>query len=331
MPPAARRRLAGWVGDPSAVIALQTYLDEKYHGARVRAPVEAVEAEERPSLRSVSSSAGDRRFPSVRATDGTVLNPEKTKGLRLGSWRYRDLPFGVSWSDHNIKINGIWFGYDAPCDVTWNERAEVYERRLETFGTRWLSVLGKVTVINRFVTHILWYTGRGVPNSASLERAIFSFIWTGSTELVKRAVLYQKLEKGGLGVVHLGSKLTCLLFKQLFVAVTHPGLPCSYFVRFWGGLHLRRWVPALFSNREPHSSKPSRVVRVICSALIELPPVDLSRPALVLSSLRDRALNAIFVQGRHPVEVWRSVHSRLNGGRLRDLAWRIAHGALVTI
>ncbi|PIK37415.1 hypothetical protein BSL78_25744 [Apostichopus japonicus] len=47
-------------GDPSAVIALQTYLDEKYHGARVRARVEAVEAEERPSLRfyqSVSSSA----------------------------------------------------------------------------------------------------------------------------------------------------------------------------------------------------------------------------------------------------------------------------------
>ncbi|PIK45264.1 hypothetical protein BSL78_17885 [Apostichopus japonicus] len=52
-------------------------LDEKYHGARVRARVEAVEAEERPSLRfyqSVSSSAGDRRVPSVRATDGTVVS-----------------------------------------------------------------------------------------------------------------------------------------------------------------------------------------------------------------------------------------------------------------
>ncbi|PIK34547.1 pol-like protein [Apostichopus japonicus] len=64
-------------GDPLAVIALQTYLDEKYHGARVRARVEAVEAEERPSLRfyqSVSSSAGDRRVPSVRATDGTVVS-----------------------------------------------------------------------------------------------------------------------------------------------------------------------------------------------------------------------------------------------------------------
>ncbi|PIK35956.1 pol-like protein [Apostichopus japonicus] len=93
-----------------------------------------------------------------RAT-GAKLNPEKTKGLRLGSWRYRDLPFGASWSDQNIKINGIWFGYDAPCDVTWSERAEVFESRLETFGTRWLSILGKVTVINRFVSPILWYPG----------------------------------------------------------------------------------------------------------------------------------------------------------------------------
>ncbi|PIK42783.1 reverse transcriptase [Apostichopus japonicus] len=129
-----------------------------------------------------------------RAT-GAKLNPEKTKGLRLGSWRYRDLPFGASWSDQNIKINGIWFGYDAPCDVTWNERAEVFESRLETFGTRWLSILGKVTVINRFVSPILCTDRPGavypIPRRVlvRLERAIFSFIWSGGTELVKRALV----------------------------------------------------------------------------------------------------------------------------------------------
>ncbi|PIK38727.1 reverse transcriptase [Apostichopus japonicus] len=66
----------GEVWRPLAVIALQTYLDEKYHGARVRARVEAVEAEERPSLRfyqSVSSSAGDRRVPSVALLMGPWL------------------------------------------------------------------------------------------------------------------------------------------------------------------------------------------------------------------------------------------------------------------
>ncbi|PIK45258.1 pol-like protein [Apostichopus japonicus] len=138
-----------------------------------------------------------------RAT-GAKLNPEKTKGLRLGSWRYRDLPFGASWSDQNIKINGIWFGYDAPVMSPGSERAEVFESRLETFGTRWLSILGKVTVVNRFVSPILWYPGAVYPIPrrvlVRLERAIFSFIWSGGTELVKRAECtknWRRVVRGG--------------------------------------------------------------------------------------------------------------------------------------
>ena len=223
-----------------------------------------------------------------RAT-GAKLNPSKTKGLRLGSWRYKTLPFCASWSDQNIKINGIWFGYDAPSEVTWKEKAEVFESRLEAFGARWLSLLGKVTVLNRFVLPLLWYPGAVYPIPrrvlVRLERAMFSFIWSGGTELVKRAVLYQKLEDGGLGVFHLKSKLNCFLLKQLFVTATDPKLPCSYFFWFWGGLHLRRWVPSIFSNAEPHSSTPSGVVKVICSTLGEVAQVDLSQQALVLRSV----------------------------------------------
>ena len=252
------------------------------------------------------------------------MNPGKTKGLRLGSWRYKPLPFCASWSDHNIKINGIWFGYDAPSEVTWKEKAEVFENRL----------LGKVTVVNRFVLPLLWYPGAVYPIPrrvlVRLERAMFSFIWSGGTELVKRAVLYQSLDDGGLGVFHLKSKLNCFLLKQLFVTVSDPKLPCSYFFRFWGGLYLRRWVPSIFRNSEPHSSTPSAVVNVICSTLRELAQVDLSQPGLVLRTVRTVALESVGVQNRHSAEVWRSVHSRLHNNRLRDLAWRIAHGALVT-
>ena len=64
-------------GAPSAAIALQKHLDEKYHGARVRARVQAVEAEERPSLRFyqfVASSAVDRRVPAVRDECGNSVN-----------------------------------------------------------------------------------------------------------------------------------------------------------------------------------------------------------------------------------------------------------------
>ena len=88
-------------------------------------------------------------------------------------------------------------------------------------------------------------------------------------------------------------------------------------------------MPSIFSNAEPHSSTPSGLVNVICSTLRELPQVDLSQPALVLRSVRTVALDAVGVQNRHSAEVWRSVYSRLHNNRLRDLARRIAHGALV--
>ena len=92
----------------------------------------------------------------------------------------------------------------------------------------------------------------------------------------------------------------------------------------------RRWASPLFSNAEPHSSTPSSVVQVISSTLRGLATVDLSQPGLVLRNVCSKALDAVYLQSRHPTEVWRSVHARLHNNRLRDLAWRIAHGALVT-
>ncbi|KAJ8043748.1 hypothetical protein HOLleu_10986 [Holothuria leucospilota] len=58
---------------------------------------------------------------------GARLNPTKTKGLRLGKWRSKQLPFAASWVDDAIKINGIWFGYGSPESLTWNEKVDLVE------------------------------------------------------------------------------------------------------------------------------------------------------------------------------------------------------------
>ncbi|KAJ8018692.1 hypothetical protein HOLleu_43176 [Holothuria leucospilota] len=86
-----------------------------------------------------------------RAT-GARLNPTKTKGLRLGKWQSKQLPFVASWVDDAMKINGIWFGYGSPeSPLTWNEKVDLVEARLKDFGDRYISLLGTVTVVNRFV------------------------------------------------------------------------------------------------------------------------------------------------------------------------------------
>ena len=98
---------------------------------------------------------------------------------------------------------------------------DLVEARLTDFGDRYISLLGKVTVINRFIYPLLWYPGTvlAAPERVlvRLERAVFSFLWSGKTELVRRGVVYQDLRRGGLGLVHFSSKLRFLLTKCVFL------------------------------------------------------------------------------------------------------------------
>ena len=93
-----------------------------------------------------------------------------------------------------------WFGYGLPESLTWHEKVDLVEARLTDFGERYISLFGKVTVINRFVYPLLWYPGTvlAAPESVlvRLERAVFKFLWSGKTELVRRKVVYQDPRQG---------------------------------------------------------------------------------------------------------------------------------------
>ena len=186
-----------------------------------------------------------------RAT-GAELNPRKSVGLRLGKWRYKCLPFNATWVDTNIRINGIWFGYDNPDIRTWSERFSKFEASLRHFSGRYLTLLGKIIVLNRFVFPVLWYPGAVYPVPSALvkglEKTVFGFVWSGKTELVRRNVLYGTLDEGGLGLIHAPSKLRCLLVRQVLDAVAHPELPHSILLRFCGGMPLRFYFRSLFRN-----------------------------------------------------------------------------------
>ncbi|PIK40125.1 pol-like protein [Apostichopus japonicus] len=149
---------------------------------------------------SLGSFAHSRRNLSIfeRAT-GAKLNPEKTKGLRLGSWRYRDLPFGASWSDQNIKINAIWFGYDAPCDVTGTRRLRYLRADSKHLAPAGFRSWGKSLLLI-----VSFSPSCGTRALCTLFRVASWYGWRGrffihmvcGTELVKRAGIVQKLRRG---------------------------------------------------------------------------------------------------------------------------------------
>ena len=80
-------------GSNSALIALQSHLDRKFQGARIRARAQSIEAEERPSAKfysSVNKAVSQKRVDGVRGPDGIVIS-SSADILRV----YRDFYIGL--------------------------------------------------------------------------------------------------------------------------------------------------------------------------------------------------------------------------------------------
>ncbi|PIK55937.1 reverse transcriptase [Apostichopus japonicus] len=161
-----------------------------------------------------------------------------------------------------IKVNGIWLGYGAPEATTWAEKADQVEARLDTFSHRWLSLPGKVTVVNRFIVPLLWY-GVG-----------FFFDTTGPDPFPITGQRRHAL---------LGSILRLVtLFR----------------IKEEGGPHV----------------------------LLNVAPLCYTH----IVSFNARACVPVGLPTAISPDVWRSVCCKSLDSRLRDLAWRIAHGVLIT-
>ncbi|KAJ8039658.1 hypothetical protein HOLleu_13730 [Holothuria leucospilota] len=160
--------------------------------------------------------------------------------------------------------------------------------------------MGKVTVINRFIYPLLWYPGTvlAAPEGVlvRLERAVFKFLWSGKTELVRRKVVYQDLRHGGLGLVHFPSKLRFLLTNN---SVPHSGRPSGTYG------HMRDTLRMMSTVGDVLQSSAGDLYQAI------------------FDGLAGRVQPSHYALGP---EVWRVVHSSAFGGVL-EMAFAPALGA----
>ena len=295
----------------------------------------------------VVTSRGSFRFLSSAIAmfekgTGSKLNLSKTKGLRLGRWKGVPLPFPVTWTDGNLKINGVWFGNLRPDHQTWTDRVSACISVLNSFSNRSVSVFAKAYAVNVFVLSKLWYVAPVYPNCAKfivpLVRAIFAFIWSGS-ELVKRDILYLPMSEGGIGLIHIESKVLALSVAAVLniLDVTGDPPPVFWLLKFFSAFKFRRFVASLWSNNTPHVTdvppEYSRIFDICCSIFNDSVPFDCSLSCARLYGLIRSVLVPNFVFHDHsqfgPL-LWKSLSSKFLSGRQRDLAWRVMWGALKT-
>ena len=86
---------------------------------------------------------------------------------------------------------------------------------------------------------------------AKVNRLVFTFLW--KNEWVSRRTLVLPPVEGGLGIFHVESRLAAFRCDHLRRLMIGSSAKWQIFARYWIGLSLRKWAPALASNLFAHS------------------------------------------------------------------------------
>ena len=205
-------------GDPLSgylfIIALELFgqairLDENIHGIDIgNNIIKLTMYVDDMTVFMSDEASGNRVFELLRmfkAASGLNVNIDKTEGIWLGrNKNCTHTPFGIKWPKEPFKALGIYFSYDKKAAENYNfvTKLEKLTRQLHWWKARDLSVLGKVLLIKtiglskfNFVASVLNIPEYVVKDVNSL---LYHFLWGNKCEKVKRDIVNQEYEFGGL-------------------------------------------------------------------------------------------------------------------------------------
>ena len=148
---------------------------------------------------------------------GCKVNILKSEGIWLGSLKgSQEKPYaqkGLVWKQSTFSCLGIQFSLDLNrlFDLNFNGRLCKIEQLLNCWRSRWLSLIGKVTVIKTLVVPQLLFLFMtlciNIPEKfyKKLETLFFKFIWSGGNDRVKRNLLCNDYEHCGLKMIDVRS------------------------------------------------------------------------------------------------------------------------------
>lgn len=147
---------------------------------------------------------------SFALLSGLKPNYDKCSILRIGSLK-RSNQFSfivpIQCSEGPVNLLGIHIPVDKELLVKINFEIKLQKMNkiLQAWRGKYLSIFGKVTVINSLILSQFTYLLQALPSPDTLfmktyEKVIFNFIWNGKTDKIKRTYVYNTRENGGLGL-----------------------------------------------------------------------------------------------------------------------------------
>ena len=152
---------------------------------------------------------------------GPKLNINKSIGMHIGRYKGHERHImGITFTNKPIKCLGVFVGgtIEECQNLNWSPKFTTIEDTLEKWKKRNLSLFGKVTVIKSFILSKITFiaTNCTIPEEMikKLNSILFGYIW-GKRDRIKRNVLINDIEYGGIGMVDVESYLHSLKSRWL--------------------------------------------------------------------------------------------------------------------
>ena len=182
---------------------------------------------------------------------GLKLNLGKTKAIWLGSWRNKvSKPLGLNWTNEPVRALGIFSSYNEQENDKKNVARKIdnLNIKLDMCRGRKLSLFGKCLIVKTLGISQIVYSASMLdisPNDTSrIKKSIFSFIWNKKLDKIKRNIMCQDYENGGLrapdpDILFKSLRLAWisrLLIPEETTVESWKSIP-SYFFKKFGGLN----------------------------------------------------------------------------------------------
>ena len=145
---------------------------------------------------------------------GLKLNTHKTEAFQLGVVSNNiDSKYGLRWGSKKIKVTGVTVGKNMKLLTTALIEEKVLKVRnlLNMWKARNLTIKGKITLLRSKVVPVFLYVATivYVPENIikQVDDLFFDFIWPSGKHHVKKKVLIQEIESGGLKMPDISSML----------------------------------------------------------------------------------------------------------------------------
>lgn len=152
---------------------------------------------------------------SFSLSSGLRINYKKTEALWIGSCVGKEenlLPEkNIQWNESKVKFLGVWLSTDPKITLRTNydEKLEKIRIVLNSWKLRRLTLIGKIVVLKSLAASHLPYILAPLETDErflkEINQIFYDFLWNNKGDKIKRSVLINSYDKGGLKMIDIFS------------------------------------------------------------------------------------------------------------------------------